>query len=130
MVIMRRRNRRGKPRYSLGLLEQCWVSSHVIQIRFYWLNALHSPYTIEIYRIDLQDLPSQPTPGSSVRPINIITKLSNTRIVRGIYPAFKLIALCRDSVIDVVNWETKQTVALSMESEVLDPLVSELLLRF
>ena len=75
----------------------------------------------EIYRIALQGPPSQPSRRKS---IEFITELTNAaHIVRAIHPALKLIAFSRACSVDIVNWETKENVTISMASEELDELV-------
>lgn len=79
-----------------------------------------------MYRISLQDhllLPNQHPTQSSIQEV---AELSNAapHVIRAIAPNEKLVAFSRGCYIDVVNWETRESVVFSTETEDLDELVS------
>jgi hypothetical protein len=103
------------------------VPTSQIQLVEPWYNILHRYLATEIYRISLPERghPSHPYSDSRSISIEIITELANTaHVVRAILPALKLVAFSRAGVVDIVNWETKESVNISIESVESDELVS------
>ncbi|KIM88167.1 hypothetical protein PILCRDRAFT_249622 [Piloderma croceum F 1598] len=81
--------------------------------------------TVEIYRIALPDHSSQPStaaPRIAIETVVEITIINLTHLVRAIYPTFNLIAFSRDCLIDIFNWETKESVTITTGKEDLDEL--------